>query len=562
MKPSQTLRRRISPIALAALLCLSSSCKDAKDTKADDAPKQGEGAPTNVDATEPVTPTPAPQPLPQVAPPTVDSAPIADVGDVVATVQLPTGTNVQDLMPIVEKFAPGMSAMVRMQLPTMLADVAGMSLDGAKLDAPISIVAVEPSLATQPLALLVHTKDLAKLQAAAKGAGLELRERDGLALIGPSAVVAAAETFAFTNLKAAPDHTEIVIYPPQLAASLGPQIEAAMAMMDAQLAGTNPGMQGLMRMYVDALLGVTKQTERFVISVSAGQTSTDLHARAYPLAGSELAAFVAAQTPSNHPLLAKLPSTATQTMVMSGEIHSGPTTASLIGFSVAAMESMYSGAMPAETWTEIMTAWADTLDGQFAMSMTLSLPTGTTQPGMSIQALTGATDADGMRKAWRDMVGALAKGQDGVDMMGMKVAIDYRNDVVEHDGVGVDLYTTNIDVTSLPEDQRAMIEATNSASQSVNFATFDKFGAIATTDEDNKSMRTLIDAARGKGQALEPTPGLASALAISTERGESLFSYFDMTTVAPDPSKMPFRAFVMAFGKQGDALAIRFSLQN
>ncbi|PRQ07562.1 hypothetical protein [Enhygromyxa salina] len=562
MKPSLSLRRRISPIALAAMLSLTSSCKDQKA----DAPKpqQGDDAPKQGDATEPVTPPPAPKPLPAVAPATVDSDPIADVGDVVATVQLPTGTNVQDLLPIVEKFAPGMSMAVKLQLPTMLNELAGVSLDGAKLDAPISIVVVNPSLADKPVALLVGVSDLAKLQAAAKAGGSELRERDGLALIGPAAVVTAAEAFAFDNLQKYPDHTEIIIYPSQLVASLGSQIELGLAMMDAELAATNPGMQTMMRMYVDALLGMTKQTERFVISVSASQTSTDLHARAYPVAGSELAAFVAAQNPSTHALASKLPSSAAQTMFMSGEVHGGPVTESLVGFMVAAMNSMYGGALPVETWTEIMTGWTETLDGQFAVTMTMNLPSGTEKPGMRMQALTGSTDPTAMRQAWRDMVGALAKGQTdgGIDMMGMKVSVENRSDVVEHDGVGVDLYTTNIDLATVPEDQRAMMEATGSASQQVNFAAFDNFGAIATADEDSAAMRALIDAARGKGEAFQPAGGLAAALAVSTERGESMFTYFDLSTVIPDAAKVPFQAMVMAFGKHGDALGLRLSLQN
>lgn len=562
MKPCLPPRRRVPPIALAALLCLSTSCQDPKD----EAPKQGDSAPADAESPKPITPAPAPKPLPQIAPLTVDSAPVADVGDVVMTAQLPTGTQVQDLVPIVEKFAPGMSMAVKMQLPAALQELAGMSLDGAKLDAPISFVAVKPSLDDKPLALLVHVEDLAKLEAAAKGSGLELRERDGLALIGPPAVVAAAEAFAFGNLTTVPDHTELIIYPALLAESLGPQIEEALTLMDAQLGAQNPSVQPLMRMYVDALIGMTKQTDRFVISVSAGQTGTDLQARAYPLAGSELAGFVAAQIPSSHPLLSKLPNNASQTMLMSGEVHSGPATPSLVAFTVAAMSSMYGGALPAETWTEIMSAWTETLDGQVAMSMTMSLPSGGgATPGMSIQGLTGATDAAAMRKAWRGMVGALAKAQgegDGIDMMGMKISVEYGDDVLEHDGVGVDLYTTNVDVQNLPEDQRAAIEAMGSASQSINFATFDKVGALATADEDNKSMRALIDAARGQGQGFTPAGGLASALATSTERGESLFCYLDVTTIAPNVDKLPFQAMVMAFGKQGDALSMRMSLQN
>jgi hypothetical protein len=324
----------------------------------------------------------------------------------------------------------------------------------------------------------------------------------------------------------------------------------------------------MMQMYVDGLLGMTKQTERFVISVSAGKTTTDLFARVYPRAGTQLASFVAAQAPSTHPLLSKLPNTSAQTILMTGEMHAGAATPALIEFGIAAMNSMYAGAMPVEVWSEIMTAWAESLDGQFAMSVNLSLPGGTAPPGMSLQGLIGASDAAGMRKAWRDMMGALAKAQadkgdgGGLDMMGMKVSVEYGEDVVTHEGVGVDLYTTNIDMQSVPEDQRAIMEAAGSARQSMNFASFDNVGALATADEDSQTMRALIDAARGKNPGFTPAGGLASALATSTERGESLFTYFDIGSFTPAGAAVPFRVIVMAIGKQGDALSMRLSLQD
>lgn len=566
--PSPLSRRRLTPLALAALLSLS-SCKDAKDTNPD-TNKQGEGTPEKQpgDSPKSVTPPPAPKPLEEVAPMTVDSAPIAEVGAVVMTAQLPTGTLLQDLVPVIDKFAPGTSMMLKLQLPPGLAELAGMSLEGAKLDAPFSIVVVNPALDEQPLALLVQVEDLAKLQANAASGGRELRERDGLALIGPAAVVAAAEDVAFNHLTKYPDHTEIVIYPAQLAESLAPQIAQAMAAMNAQLSATNPGVQMMMQMYVDGLLGMTKQTERFVISVSAGKTTTDLFARVYPRAGTQLASFVAAQAPSTHPLLSKLPNTSAQTILMTGEMHAGAATPALIEFGIAAMNSMYADAMPVEVWSEIMTAWAESLDGQYAMSVNLSLPGGTAPPGMSLQGLIGASDAAGMRKAWRDMMGALAKAQanngdgGGLDMMGMKVSVEYGEDVVTHEGVGVDLYTTNIDMQSVPEDQRAIMEAAGSARQSMNFASFDNVGALATADEDSQTMRALIDAARGKNPGFTPAGGLASALATSTERGESLFTYFDIGSFTPAGAAVPFRVIVMAIGKQGDALSMRLSLQD
>lgn len=158
-------RRRAATLALICLSTFSLACKD--DAQKPDG--EGPSAPADGEPNEAkLAPSPAMAagPLPEVAPATTDSAAVADHGQVVATVQLPTGSQLSDLSPIIDKFAPGTSPLLRMQFSSVLGQALGMQkFNGAKLSGPLSLIAVEPSLADKPLAVLVEVEDAEALGA-------------------------------------------------------------------------------------------------------------------------------------------------------------------------------------------------------------------------------------------------------------------------------------------------------------------------------------------------------------------------------------------------------------
>lgn len=379
-------------------------------------------------------------------------------------------------------------------------------------------------------------------------------------------MVAAAESYAFDHLASYPDHTEIVVYPASMVGVLGPQIDELLDTMDAAMAtqggGQDAAGQEMMRMYAKALVGAIGQTQRAVFSLSQGQSSIDLHAHLYPVADSTLAAFTSAQVPADHALLQKLPATVPQTMVMSGEMRAGAARDVLLAFSLETMGSMYGGETTTQEWLAIIDAWLATVDGEFAAAVEFNFAGKPDTPGMRMQSLFGVTDASAMFSAWRAMLETMVQAPAGADrgpVMGMNVDLSYDRDVLVHEGVSVDRYTTKIDLESMPEAQREAIERMGTAEQSMHLSAFDSFGALVSAGDDHQAMTGLIDAARGKAPTFQPAPGLSTSLATSTARGESFLFYIDVSAVAPPDAKIPFANVTMAMGKHENALTLRLS---
>lgn len=554
------LCHRLAPLALLGALTLNSAC-----TKKDEPAKQDDPKPSDsTDKTPPKTTTQAVSAPGLVENPT-DSPAIAEVGEVIATVQLPSGTTMSDIAAVLDGMQPGASAMLKLQLPTLLEQAAGFDIaKSAKLDAPLSFVILNPASHPKPLALLVEAKDAAELSAQAKGAGHEVEQRGDLLLIGPADVVSAAKDFAFTNLVKYPDHTEIVVYPQLLLTSYAGLIEQGLADMGGAMAAVGAGNESLnqmMRGYVEGLVSIAKQTQRVVLSVGGSSASADLIMRFYPIEGSVFASFVAAQAPSDHALIGKLPAGDTM-MLMSGNMNAGAARDAFLDFSIKVITPMYGSATP-EEWLAMFKPWLDNLDGTFAASMDMTLPGGQAPAGMQLRMLMGINDAETMRTAWREMLVKMTSGP-AFEIMGMKIVGKHESDVLEHDGVKIDLYSSTIDTSAMPPDQAAAMQAAGTANQAMHLTAFDKFAAMSTADADGQSMRSLIDSARGKGSAMRLSEQLSSVLESSKQRGDSMLMYFNFgammaTLPTPPPAPLPFKAMAWGVGQQQGALSVRIS---
>jgi hypothetical protein len=425
------------------------------------------------------------------------------------------------------------------------------------------VLLLDPSSHPEPVALLLTPKDEAGLSAAAKGAGHEVELRNGLALIGPAGVVAAAKEFAFGHLSKYPDHTEIIIYPQRLLSSYADSIDGALAGLGGAMAGLGTGGEGMTQMfqsYAEGMLALAKQTDRIVISVGSSPAGADLITRIYPTSGTTLASFIEAQIASDHALLAKLPS-GTGNMIMSGDMRAGPARDAFVDFTVAVMAPMYGG-MPAEEWGAMMTPWLDALDGRFAVSMSMDVSPGA-PPTMAMSALMGVNDSAKLLGSWREMLTKMASGP-GFELMGMKISARHEQKVLEHDGVEIDRYASDIDTSGMPADQAAAMAATQPANQAMHLAAFDNLAVMATADDAGKTIKATIDSARGKGESMTPTPTMAAALAASKARGDSMLMFMDLSQLAAQAGgqapQTPFSAVGFSVGKYDGALSARMSL--
>ena len=121
------LRTPLVPLSLALSLCLvGPACKKASD----EASSEGK-------------------------PPISASRPMTDLGEVVATLQLPSGKSAGGLAKVIDNVQPGISAMMEAQLPFLLQEISGMDLSGADLSGPVAVLVLDPSKHSEPFALLL-----------------------------------------------------------------------------------------------------------------------------------------------------------------------------------------------------------------------------------------------------------------------------------------------------------------------------------------------------------------------------------------------------------------------
>ncbi len=554
-------RRHFPRLALALFVGMAACKKDEpSSTSTATAPAGNDKAPAPAPPGSSATPTPStPTPTPTGAPAQggggpVDSPAVTDLGEVVATVQIPSGTAVADVAALVDNFQPGASLMVSTQAGKALGEMIGTSLEGAKLDAPIAVVVVDPSKHPKPAALLVTVADAAKLGENAKAAGLELRTRDALALLGPADVVATAESFAFTNLAKQPDHTEVIVYPKPLITAFQPQIDAGLATL-AGIAppGMGPGMGMIAGMYGGLIKGMAEQVTRVVVSVRAAPGVSEVYLRFYPSPGSTFAAFVGSQRPTDHGLLSRLRATAVSNLVAAGRLEAGAANEAVLNWASEAMAPFFSN-LDAATLRKMLEVFSTTVDGEVAMLGALdpSKPAAAMRMTMAY----GVNDAEAARTVWRDMMKMMA-GLSPLETMGMKATISFREREFEHDGIPVDRYSTTIDASAMPAATAAAMQA--AGQQEYAIATFDKL-TIVTADSAAEEVGKTIDAARGKGDAFAPSPEISAALAASKARGDSLLYYIGLAGMMPVP--VPVSGITMGMGKQGEALSLCIAAQK
>jgi hypothetical protein len=490
-----------------------------------------------------------------------------DLGDVVGTLQLPAGDNLDQLAPVIDSVQPGASAMLGAQIPMLLAKACGLDLSAADLSKPVSLVVLNPKKYPDPIAVLVSIEDRKKLEAAAKQADRVLLESDGLALLGPAAVVEAAKGFAFGSLATPSKSIHAIAYPAPLNAIYKKEMSQgidSMAKSMGELGGQGKAFVVMMKLYQKALGALAEQSDRIELSVESQSVTPSLLFKIVPIKGTTMAAFVDAQGPAEHKLLAKLPATDEHGVVFSGVMVAGAARKAVIDFGVEAMKAIYKSDELADFGAKLG-PWFDAFDGHVAMTMSMNLDPSKGDVGAGMNYLMGSTDTEAMRKGWHEMFDILAKASDespALDIMGVTTRVQINKNVFQAEGVEVDHYQSVMSLDELPPAQRASIEDMGMTEQNVYFAAFDKVAAVTSHKDGQSSMTSLVAAARAKQSGFQAPPGLAKALDVSRARKESLVMYMDVASLMPAgaPSPLPLKSVVMGMGSLDGALVMRFSV--
>jgi hypothetical protein len=454
---------------------------------------------------------------------------------------------------------PGASA--RINERELLAAAGAGSLDGAAGDAPVHVLLVDPAKHERPLAVVVAVADAGKLKAAADAAGATIRARSGVAVVGPEPVVALVAEWALSELPRArpPTAPTATAFSAALLASYRTQIEGfgdSMKQTMAATAGGNATAGEIMVAYARGIVWALENSEHIELGLDAGTGAASLTFGVAARKGSPLAAFIAAQTPSDFALLGRLP-TGAAPMVMAGSWHLGPLRADFLAFMEKILVGFY-GAPASAEMTSLLGAWADAATGELAATIDMA-------PGrMRMTQLVAVDDAKALHTATGAFFARYAQKPLQATSMGIKTTFTGKADAVTVDGVSFHRYTSAIDTAGLPPEQ----------AQAATMFGKEHTGLVGTWDDvvgvtlggDQAAAKALVDASRGKGARLALPPRVAADLADARTRKESFYYYMDIgalvTAAVPAAAQVFSGSFglTMAFGYRDDRGHMRFSV--
>jgi hypothetical protein len=425
-----------------------------------------------------------------------------------------------------DQLQPGIGGMLDMQLGNVLAMVTEMpSFDGAKADAPVRVLVMDPKKG-QHAAALVGVEDEKKLRESAKTVTIHVK--DGFALVGDKETVEALDGYAFGTLakQPAPEAPGALLYVPQLLVSYKTDMEAFFAQMgktfDGQASAATMG--NLMKIYADGVLGLLERSEVIEVRLNASKDNADLDIAFTAKPGSELALFIAAQKPATGKLLERLPA-GSAALVMDANLALGPLREKIRPMIHEAM-AQFAGVALDDKMHAALDTMLDQFSGEFSMAGDMM-----GAQGMRMSQLARVSDpakALAASKAFFDVVAP--GGSKTNEVMGIKMTVSVKADAGSHDGVSFISYDTKPDFSSLPPEVAASQKAVYGADGMMHtlLAGFDDTLAVTIGGDAATAMPGLIDAARGKAPRLELNGDQKKLVDDSHARGESVFYAFDI----------------------------------
>jgi hypothetical protein len=276
-----------------------------------------------------------------------------------------------------------------------------------------------------------------------------------------------------------------------------------------------------------------------------------------PRAGSRLAKFVAAQRPSNHALLDRLPD-GPATALFSGRIELGP----YRDQTLQALASFY-GTSGSKEMLAGMQAISRLMTGEMAATAR-TVPGG----GFAFTQLFGVSDAAAADRAMGAILSLYKDGQ-SFEAMGMTTTIKVNPGTVPHDGVALRSYESSVDFSKVRPADKAIAEAMTAKTSRVHVGVFDRLGLIAFGPDSLAEATRAIDAARGKIPRFTAPPSVGQLLASSRARKDSIVLMMDlgaimssMAAAAGKPAQPPaaIQPLVISFGGADRAAHLRVAV--
>lgn len=467
--------------------------------------------------------------------------------ELLAVVDLAPLSSMRGLQAYLDAVKPGTSAMLNDQLVRRaLAEIVEVpDLDGIDTRAGQHILVVDRD--GKPAAALVAKASDAKRLNKAAGADRVIT-KNGWVVVGARAVIEPLAPYAFSTVAAQPVPTTFAttVYLPAVLARYQAQLSAAHAQIAKSFAtgAEQAGAMGaLANSYVDAAASLAADTDRVVITFDATAALGDLDFAFVPKAGTKLAAFIAAQRPSDFALLDRLPS-GTPSFVGAGHLETGPYHEAFVSM----LAIMYGNAAGAEL-ARAIDAFRAAITGEVAF-------TGALGSGLQMTQIYASTDGKAADAGLLNMLAPFktarttTMGQVGMTMKANPTAETYG-------GVALRSYDTTYDLKRLDPAQRTamatMIPA--SGTQRAYVAAFDGLVSIVVAPDGLVQAKRVIDAARNKGDRFQPAPAIAGLLAAARARKDSLVMAMDMAKLMASIQPMlagysaPF-AFVLGTADQ------------
>jgi hypothetical protein len=409
-----------------------------------------------------------------------------------------------------------------------LARLIGMpSLDGMDPDKPVELLALDVRGHSQPFAIVVAVADAARLTAqVTQASGMTMREQGGLAVIGPSKVVAAAGDYALVTLPRLPTPADptITIFLQTLVRLHESEIERSVHELERSLStmGSSGGsLSGIMKVEVDLMMDFLHQSDRLTLSVAAGADAASLDFAIKPIAGTTLESFAQSQRPSEDDMVDALPGGATGLMVGGGTIDFKQLRPLMASFMPAVWKMMGKQATPALMQASL--GMMDLMTGPFAMTMTTMALGGK----MEMLQVMAVSDGHAALQHMLEVYDVLASEplDVGAGAKSVRMSMKVKRNAARIGSTPVMEVQTTYDMSRLDRAERAQMERTLGRGSVSLIAATDHTLVMALGPGGLARMRAQLEHHKGAGSL---NPDVARARARSRALKESGFFVADL----------------------------------
>jgi hypothetical protein len=476
---------------------------------------------------------------------------IAAPPDVMVTVSLGhTSAFATRLGRYVDQVSPGAGAQMngRAIADIMAKMVGASSLDGLDLEQPVRLVVLNPKTHAQHPVLLGTFPDADKLR---RGVGtLKVERKEGLALVGGEAEVAAVRDWALGPLAAAraPDAPTAEIWLDRVLTVFRPDLEGAAKNMGAL--GMGGTLQAVLEAEIKVLIAAGEQSERMTIAFDSTGDEASVDMALVPRAGTTLAGFIGAQKPFDPKFLDALPEAGTSAMVMAGHAvlgDLGEPMYKLIGPFLADVAGRPFDDSFHKAWTE----WMARFTGDFAAVSGLE-PSG----GTAMSEIIGVDDGPAAQKAVLGLFGTPGAARKA-SIMGIGLTFTATPAAAQHGTASIDTFTMKFDTQSMPELQRTMMDRMYPNGINMAMAGYGKTLAVTMGSQAIDRVNQLID---GAGKA-PLSPYVRSVVDAAQKRNDSCVLVMNlaafMNPLAPAAARS---GLAMSFGFADKNAHVRMSM--